>query len=230
MIFQDPTSSLDPSQTIGDQIGESLRVHRGLSRRTARALAAELLDQVGIAHSERRVRAYPHEFSGGMLQRVAIAAALACDPAVLIADEPTTSLDVTVQAEILMLLRKLQEERGMAMLLVTHDLGVVADSCDDVVVMYAGQVVEAAPVRTLFHAPRHPYTRALLAAMPQPHHRGSDLPSIPGSVPPLHAIPMGCRFADRCALVRNTCRESPVPIRTVGEAHSARCVLVETGE
>jgi peptide/nickel transport system permease protein len=227
MIFQDPASSLDPTQTIGDQIGESLRVHRGLSRRAARQRAEVLLGQVGIAETARRVHAYPHEFSGGMLQRVAIAAALACDPALLIADEPTTALDVTVQAEILMLLRELQEQRSMSMLIVTHDLGVVADVCDDVVVMYAGQVVEAAPVRTLFRAPQHPYSRALMAAMPRPEQRGGDLATIRGNVPPLGAYPIGCRFADRCDSVRAECREHPVEVRVVEDVHAVRCVLAE---
>jgi peptide/nickel transport system permease protein len=225
MVFQDPSSSLDPAQTVGDQIGESLRLHRGLSRRAARERAIDLLVQVGIADPVRRVRAYPHEFSGGMAQRVAIASALACDPKLLIADEPTTALDVTVQAEILDLLRSLQAEREMAILFVTHDLGVVADLCQRAIVMYAGEVVEEAAVADLFSGPRHPYTAALLDALPRNEHKGGRLPTIAGTVPQPGNWGEGCHFADRCPRVTTVCRERPVPEVAVGDGRRVRCVL-----
>ncbi len=227
MVFQDPASSLDPAQTVGDQIGESLRVHRGLSRREATARAVELLGHVGITDAVSRVRAYPHEFSGGMAQRVAIASALACDPRLLIADEPTTALDVTVQAEILDLLRRLQAEREMAVVIVTHDLGVVADLCQRAVVMYAGEVVETGTVEDLFADPRHPYTRALLAALPRNEHKGGRLPVIPGKVPQPGAWGEGCHFAERCPHATAVCRERPVGWRDLGDGRSVRCVRAD---
>jgi oligopeptide/dipeptide ABC transporter ATP-binding protein len=230
MVFQDPSSSLDPAYTVGDQIGESLRIHRNLSRRQATARAVELLDQVGIPDGARRVRAYPHEFSGGMAQRVAIASALACDPKLLIADEPTTALDVTVQAEILDLLRQLQAERDMAILFVTHDLGVVADICQRAVVMYAGEVVETALVADLFSDPHHPYSAALLAALPRNEHKGGRLPTIAGKVPQPEAWGTGCHFADRCAHAMPVCSERPVAETAEARGRTVRCVLASDRE
>ena len=197
LVFQDPVSALDPAFTIGDQISEAIRLHSRLSRREVRRRCIELLEQVGITDPQRRVDAYPHQFSGGMAQRVMIAAALAADPQLLIADEPTTALDVTVQAEILELLRTLQRERQLAVLFVTHDLGVVADLCQRAIVMYAGEIAETATVDELFASPQHPYTRALLASIPEDggHRR---LGTIPGTVPLPGSHPTGCRFAARC--------------------------------
>jgi len=230
MVFQDPSSSLDPAHTVGDQVGESLRLHRGLSHREARERAIDLLVQVGIADPARRVSAYPHEFSGGMAQRVAIASALACDPKLLIADEPTTALDVTVQAEILELLRKLQAERDMAILFVTHDLGVVADLCQRAVVMYAGEVVEEATVSDLFADPQHPYTAALLDSLPRNEHKGGRLPTIAGKVPQPGTWGTGCHFADRCTWVTDACREHPVPELATGDGTRVRCILAHDRE
>jgi peptide/nickel transport system ATP-binding protein len=219
MIFQEPMTSLNPVLTIGDQVGEPLRVHRGLGRREARAEAAGLLRKVGIADPERRVREYPHQMSGGMRQRVMIAMALACRPQLVIADEPTTALDVTIQAQILDLLAGLKRELGMSLLLITHDLGVVAETCDEVVVMYAGHVVERARTAQLFSHPRHPYTAGLLRSIPslQPTGKQDDgrrrrLQEIPGMVPSLEQLPSGCRFCDRCARVQERCRVEPPPL------------------
>ena len=212
MVFQDPMSSLNPTMTVGDQIGEARRLHLGESARTARARAAELLDKVGIPNAARRVKAYPHELSGGMQQRVMIAAAIACDCQLLIADEPTTALDVTIQAEILQLLRDLRQDMGLAVLLVTHDLGVVADFCSDVVVMYAGHVVERSPIVDLHREPTHPYTQALLGAVPRSERARQLLDTIPGRVPPAGEFPVGCRFAPRCAHAVQECWE---PQRTI---------------
>ena len=217
MIFQEPMTSLNPVARVGDQVGEPLVLHRGLSRRDARARAEGLLRQVGIADPERRVRAYPHELSGGMRQRVMIAMAIACGPRLLIADEPTTALDVTIQAQILALLGELRRATGSALLLISHDLGVIAETCDDVVVMYAGQVVESAPATALFAAPRHPYTAGLLRSIPPFDPTMADAPAarlveIPGVVPQLHALPAGCRFAARCDRVQDRCRAEPPPL------------------
>jgi oligopeptide/dipeptide ABC transporter ATP-binding protein len=228
MIFQEPMTSLNPVMTCGDQVAEPLVIHRGTSWRDARAEAAELFRKVGIADPERRVREYPHQMSGGMRQRVMIAMALACRPQLLIADEPTTALDVTIQAQILELLATLQKELKMAMLLITHDLGVVAERCDEVVVMYAGQVVERAPARQLFTSPRHPYTAGLLGAIPalQPVKRGADrkLREIKGMVPPLHKLPPGCRFQDRCDLVEPRCRDALPQLDSIGSDRLVRCI------
>ncbi|HET7880173.1 MAG TPA: ABC transporter ATP-binding protein [Acetobacteraceae bacterium] len=222
MIFQEPMSSLNPVMTIGAQVAESLVVHRGLSRREAEAKALAVLDEVKIPSAGQRFHEYPHQFSGGMRQRVMIAMALACEPAVLLADEPTTALDVTIQAQVLGLLADLKERHGMAMLFITHNLGVVAQIADRVAVMYAGQIVEQAPVAAIFARPAHPYTRALFAAIPRMDRDAQDLAAIPGRVPPLDAMPTGCRFAPRCPLAQPGC-EQPQVLGEVGPRHLARC-------
>ena len=221
MVFQDPTTSLNPAYTVGNQIAEVLRVKQGLSKRAAWDRTVELIDRVGIPNAAERARAYPHELSGGMAQRVAIARALSCAPKLLIADEPTTALDVTVQQEILDLFRDLQDEFGMAMLFVTHDLAVAADICDRIAVMYCGEIVETAGVDDLFAAPRHPYTAGLLSAMPHGVSGTPPLPVIPGAVPTPGNWPSGCRFAARCAYATPAC-ESPVPL--MGQDRLSRCV------
>jgi oligopeptide/dipeptide ABC transporter ATP-binding protein len=206
MIFQDPMSSLNPVATVETQIAEVLAAHTDLDRTQARARVLELLDQVGMPDAERRLDAYPHQLSGGMCQRVMIAMAIACRPSVLIADEPTTALDVTVQAQVLALLKRLQAEAGMAMIFITHDLGVVAEIADRVVVMYAGRKVEEAAVDDLFEAPLHPYTAGLIGATPVPGAaRAERLADIPGMVPPLGALPVGCAFAPRCPRAMQRC-------------------------
>ena len=228
MIFQEPMTSLNPAFTIGEQIAEAVRLHRRGGRRAARERAAEILSLVGIPDARRRLGAYPHEFSGGMRQRVMIALALACDPELLIADEPTTALDVTVQAQILDLLLDLRDRTGLGILLVTHDLGVVAQTCDRVVVMYAGRVVEAGPVEDIFTAPKHPYTVGLLASMPQQETRSGRLATIPGSTPEPWNFATGCRFAPRCgeALPLCSAMERP-PLRPVGPSHASACLRVD---
>ena len=208
MIFQEPMTSLNPVFRVGGQIVEALRLHRNLGRKDARARAIELLELVGIPVPERRVDEYPHQLSGGMRQRVMIAMALANEPDLLIADEPTTALDVTIQAQILELLLELRREMGMGVMLITHDLGVVAEVCDRVVVMYAGQVVEEGPVDDIFRQPAHPYTQGLLAAVPRPDRTGGSCAVIPGTVPPPTNWPSGCRFRDRCPYAWDVCRES----------------------
>jgi peptide/nickel transport system ATP-binding protein len=211
MIFQDPLSSLNPVATVEKQIAEVLTTHTDLGRGQARARAHELLDLVGMPDAGRRLDAYPHQLSGGMCQRVVIAMAIACSPSVLIADEPTTALDVTVQAQVLSLLKRLQADAGMAMIFITHDLGVVAETADRVVVMYAGRKVEEASVDELFESPLHPYTVGLIGATPIPGAaRAERLADIPGMVPPLNALPQGCAFAPRCKRVMERCwREKP---------------------
>ncbi|MEA2518472.1 MAG: peptide/nickel transport system ATP-binding protein [Chloroflexota bacterium] len=199
MIFQQPQSSLNPVWDVGRQIGEVLEIHRGMKRGPARQRALELLKMVGIPDPERRLKAYPHEMSGGMAQRVMIAMALACEPELLIADEPTTALDVTIQAQILDLMRNLREQTGAAIILITHDLGVVAEMCDRVAVMYAGEIVEQTDVNSLFRLPRHPYTRGLIGSIPVVGDTREELSVIPGNVPNLIDVPKGCRFAPRCA-------------------------------
>jgi peptide/nickel transport system ATP-binding protein len=222
MIFQEPMTSLNPSYTVGDQIMEAIVRHRGVSRKEAAARAVEMLRRVRIPNPEARFHDYPHRLSGGMRQRVMIAMALACDPQLLIADEPTTALDVTIQAQILDLMRKLREESDAAIVLITHDLGVVAEVCDEVVVMYAGQVVERAPVRELFRFPQHPYTVGLLGALPRLDRRRPRLAAIEGTVPNMMAPPQGCRFAARCPFVIAKCAEMP-PLEPVEPGHLSRC-------
>ena len=229
MIFQQPTSSLNPVWDVGRQIEEVLRIHRGMKGTAAEARALELLRMVGIPDPERRLKAYPHEMSGGMAQRVMIAMALACEPELLIADEPTTALDVTIQAQILDLIRNLRDETGTAIILVTHDLGVVAEMCDRVAVMYAGEIVEQSDVATLFREPRHPYTQGLIGSIPVVGMVRDELAVIPGNVPNLIDLPVGCRFAPRClARVReNVTLASDVhpELRSIGPNHDVRCWL-----
>lgn len=227
MIFQEPMTSLNPAFTIGDQIAETYRRHRGVSRKSGMHRAAEMLDMVGIPNATARVRDYPHELSGGMRQRAMIAMALCCDPQLLIADEPTTALDVTVQAQILDLLVSLRDELGMGVIFITHDLGVVAEVCDRVVVMYAGEVVETSPARDLFSRPRHPYTEGLLSAMPQLGSRSGRLASIAGRTPEPWAMPTGCRFGPRCPYSEHECTTGPIPLRSTGVDRQARCVRTD---
>ena len=230
MIFQEPMTSLNPAYTVGNQIAETVRLHRHVPRRVAWERAVEMLDVVGIPDPHRRVRDYPHAFSGGMRQRVMIAMALACEPKLLIADEPTTALDVTIQAQVLELMRSLQERLGMAILFVTHDLGVVAEICDRVVVLYAGQVVEQAPVRTVFAHPHHPYSEALLASMPQLAAAGAQLHVIPGQVPRADQLPSGCRFHPRCSYAGPACISAPVPLTAVTAVSAVSGVGTATDE
>ncbi|MEJ2139929.1 MAG: ABC transporter ATP-binding protein [Gammaproteobacteria bacterium] len=216
MIFQEPMTALNPVFRIGNQMVDVLRLHQGLSRRQARAAAIEMLAKVGIPAPEKRIDEYPHQLSGGMRQRVMIAMALSCGPKLLIADEPTTALDVTTQAQVLEQIIKLQHEFGMAMILVTHDLGVVAETCQRALVMYCGQIVESSEINALFAHPRHPYTTGLLASIPRlREERLPELPIIPGMVPDLLHLPAGCRFADRCPKVHAQCRQSPPPLASL---------------
>jgi peptide/nickel transport system ATP-binding protein len=232
MVFQEPMPSLNPVYTAGFQIGEALRLHRKKSRRQARARAVELLGLVGLPEPETAVDAYPHQLSGGQRQRVMIAMALACAPKLLVADEPTTALDVTIQAQILALLRGLQETLAMSLLLITHDLGVVAETASHVVVMYAGRVVETAPVRDLFARPAHPYTRGLLESVPRPRDPNAPGPrqrlrTIEGIVPDLRALPPGCRFAARCPMRIDACEVREPELFVLGPGRSSRCIRAE---
>jgi peptide/nickel transport system ATP-binding protein len=224
MIFQEPMSSLNPLMTIEAQIGEALMLHeKGLDRMMRRARVIDLLRLVGIADPESRLKAYPHQFSGGMRQRVMIAIAVACNPRLLIADEPTTALDVTIQAQVLDLMREIRRTLGTAVLLISHDLGVVAELCDRVVVMYAGHVVEEADVESIFATPRHPYTQGLMRAVPSLDSHGGRLYQIPGSVPPPGSIRQGCPFAPRCERRMPVCTEAMPPMTRHGDAHTAAC-------
>ena len=224
MIFQEPMTSLNPSFTIGDQITESILRHRGGSRSAARKRAIELLRRVHIPSPERRIDEYPHKLSGGMRQRVMIAMALACDPQLLIADEPTTALDVTLQAQILDLMRELKAESGAAIILITHDLGVVAEVCDEVAVMYAGEVVERASVDRLFASPQHPYTVGLLGSIPRLDHHTQHLATIEGMVPNMAEPLKGCRFAARCPFREPACLAEPPALSQVSPGHWSRCI------
>lgn len=215
IVFQDALTALNPVYTVGTQLGEAFRIHQGLSAKQARVEAIDLMKRVGIPEPESRVNSYPHQFSGGMRQRILIAMAVALNPRLLIADEPTTALDVTVQAQIMQLLRKLREEGQMAVILITHDLAVVAEEADSVAVMYAGNVVESGPVSEVFADPRHPYTKGLLESVPVHLERGAQLKSIAGSPPELHDIPAGCVYQSRCPLVQDICRAERPALRPV---------------
>ncbi len=223
MIFQQPTSCLNPVFRVGDQIAESIMVHQKMDRQDAMRQVHDLLRKVGISDPERRAKAFPHEISGGQAQRVMIAMALSCQPKLLIADEPTTALDVTIQAQILDLMRNLRQDFDTAILLITHDMGVVAEMCDSVAVMYAGQIVEYTDVITLFEKPLHPYTEGLLAAIPVLGIVQDDLAVIPGSVPDLINLPPGCKFAPRCPYVKEMCVQEVPELVQVEDGHSARC-------
>jgi len=231
MIFQEPMTSLNPVFTIGDQIAEAIQLHQKKSRKEAMEEAAAMLDKVAIPDAHKRVRDYPHQLSGGMRQRVMIAMALSCNPKLLIADEPTTALDVTIQAQILDILNRLQEEYQLSILLITHDMGVVAETCRRVVVMYTGRVVEEAPVRDLFRQPKHPYTRGLLRSIPKPFIEGQEratrLPTIDGTVPDLLELPAGCKFRPRCPDAFDRCGEEPPQFVTGPAGQHARCWLHE---
>ncbi|MET7619706.1 ABC transporter ATP-binding protein [Streptomyces sp. NPDC005408] len=223
MIFQDALSSLNPVLSVGDQLGEMFIVHRGMSRKDARAQAIELMERVGIPAAKERVGQYPHQFSGGMRQRIMIAMALALKPSLIIADEPTTALDVTVQAQVMDLLATLQTELNMGLILITHDLGVVADVADKIAVMYAGRIVETAPVHDIYKAPAHPYTRGLLDSIPRLDQKGEQLYAIKGLPPNLMKIPPGCAFNPRCPLARDVCRTDEPPLYEVSESRRSAC-------
>lgn len=225
MIFQEPMSSLNPSMRIDKQMIEGIRLHTPLTKAVARKKAADILSQVGIPDPQRVLKNYPHQLSGGMSQRVMIAMAMSCEPDLLIADEPTTALDVTIQAQILELMKKIQQDKGMSILLITHDLGVVAEMCSRVIVMYAGKIVEEAPVEILFANPTHPYTQGLIASVPKLGSGVKVLPSIPGSVPDLSAMPKGCRFAPRCKYATEKCHQEQPELLSVGEKQKCRCWL-----
>ena len=221
MIFQEPMTSLNPVYTVGSQIVEAIRLHRKMSRREAKARAIEVLDLVGIPAPAERVDSYPHTLSGGMRQRAMIAMALACEPRLLIADEPTTALDVTIQAQILDLLRSLQQRLGMSIIFISHDLGVMAEFAQDIAVMYAGRIVERASTNELFRNPRHPYTRGLLRSLPSARNRGQRLPTIRGIVPDLGNLPRGCRFQDRCDLMSEVCRSEEPGLQQLEQSEVA---------
>jgi len=227
MVFQEPMTSLNPTMRVGEQIGESLRAHKGVSRAEARRQAVQLLLQVGIPSAQTRLDDYPHQFSGGMRQRVMIAMAIACQPTLLLADEPTTALDVTIQAQVLAVLNELKASQGMSMVFITHNLGAVALIADRVAVMYAGEIVELAPVADLYARPVHPYTEALLAAMPRVDRVNEDLRPIPGGVPSIRALPAGCAYADRCPLKIDRCEtEAPRLAPLPGDVeHPVRCFV-----
>ncbi|MBM3621960.1 MAG: ABC transporter ATP-binding protein [Alphaproteobacteria bacterium] len=223
MIFQEPMTSLNPVHTVGRQIVEAILAHTQLSPKQARDRAIEMLDLVRIPSAAARFDDFPHRLSGGMRQRVMIAMALSCEPALLIADEPTTALDVTIQAQILDLLRDLQKRLGMAVLIITHDLGVIAEIADEVIVMYAGKIVESAPVKALFGDPQHPYTIGLLGSIPRLDVERERLATIEGTVPSPNNQPRGCRFSPRCPFADRRCREEPPPLREIGSSHQVAC-------
>jgi peptide/nickel transport system ATP-binding protein len=227
MIFQEPRRSLDPAFTVGEQIAETVRAHTGASRRVAWQRAVEMLELVKIANASKRAHEYPHQFSGGMAQRVMLAIALSCSPKVLIADEPTTALDVTVQAQVLELIQDVQRELGLAVLFISHDLGVIAEMCDRVAVLYAGQIVEIGDVYDLFLRPKHPYTAALLRSIPNPETSSGYLSAIPGTVPPAHSWPTGCRFHPRCAHAVDTCA-TDAPALVGHQGSLARCLRINS--
>ena len=227
MIFQDPMTSLNPVYTVGNQIMEMLQEHEDIGKGEAKRRAIEMLRMVGIPSPEKRIHNYPHEFSGGMRQRAMIAIALACSPKLLIADEPTTALDVTIQAQILNLIKRLNRELDMTTILITHDLGVVAEMCSRVIVMYAGEIVEEAPVDILFNHPSHPYTVGLIASVPKLGSGVKVLPSIPGSVPDLSMLPKGCRFAPRCKYATERCHNEEPSLFEVSPQQKCRCWLAE---
>jgi peptide/nickel transport system ATP-binding protein/oligopeptide transport system ATP-binding protein len=227
MVFQEPMTSLNPVRKVWEQVGEPLAIHKGIGRRAIRSRVLETFEMVGIPEPGARLDAYPHQLSGGLRQRVMIAMALICEPRLLIADEPTTALDVTTQAQILRLMRDLRDRVGTSIIMITHDLGIIAEMCDAVNVMYAGQMVEQADVFALFERPSHPYTRGLLASIPRATEprMGRRMPSIPGMVPNLEKLPPGCRFGSRCADVMPVCHERVPGLIGVGEGHQARCWL-----
>jgi peptide/nickel transport system ATP-binding protein len=226
MIFQEPMTALNPVFTIGSQLQEVLFNHQKLSKKEARTKSIDLLKSVGISRPDNIVDEYPHQLSGGMRQRVMIAIAIACQPKLLIADEPTTALDVTVQAQILELLKQIQEDNNMSIILITHDLGVVAEICDDVIVMYAGQIVEKADVDSLFYRPKHPYTKLLLESIPKLDEKVDTLGSIEGIVPSLKNMPLvGCRFVDRCPVAMEDCKEIAPMLAVVESGHEVSCLL-----
>ena len=229
MIFQEPMTSLDPVYTIGYQLSEVLRYHKGMSKKQAMERSVQLLKDVGISRPEMIVNKYPHELSGGMLQRVMIAMGLSCDPKLLIADEPTTALDVTIQAQILDLMAKLKKEHNTAILMITHNMGVVAEVCDRVLVMYAGYVVEVAEVNDLFDRPSHPYTEGLLQCIPRIDEDREVLDTIKGTVPPPYAMPKGCRFAPRCPYATPECEASKPELYPIGNGHYCRCFRYKEG-
>ncbi|MDX2918899.1 MULTISPECIES: ABC transporter ATP-binding protein [Streptomyces] len=223
MIFQDALSSLNPVLTVGQQLGEMFVVHRGMSRKDAKAKAIELMDRVRIPAAKERVGQYPHQFSGGMRQRIMIAMAMALEPSLIIADEPTTALDVTVQAQVMDLLAELQRELNMGLILITHDLGVVADVADKIAVMYAGRIVETAPVHEIYKAPAHPYTKGLLQSIPRLDQKGRELYAIKGLPPNLTRIPPGCAFNPRCPMAQDVCRSDVPPLYEVDEERRSAC-------
>ncbi|MEU6617974.1 ABC transporter ATP-binding protein [Streptomyces sp. JL1001] len=223
MIFQDALSSLNPVLTVGEQLGEMFVVHRGMSRKDAKAKAVELMDRVRIPAAKERVGQYPHQFSGGMRQRIMIAMAMALEPSLIIADEPTTALDVTVQAQVMDLLAELQRELNMGLILITHDLGVVADVADKIAVMYAGRIVETAPVHEIYKAPAHPYTKGLLQSIPRLDQKGRELYAIKGLPPNLTRIPPGCAFNPRCPMAQDMCRSDVPPLYEVDEQRRSAC-------
>jgi oligopeptide/dipeptide ABC transporter ATP-binding protein len=227
MIFQNPMSSLNPVWTIGDQVAEPLRVHKGMTRSAARAATLRLLQRVGIPAPERRIDDYPYQWSGGMMQRAVIAMALAGAPKLMLADEPTTALDVTIQDQILSLLVELQQASGMALVLVSHDMGVIAETCDRIVVMYAGRIVEMAPTPQIFNSPAHPYTKALLRSIPGLDGQKTRLSSVAGQPPDLSQRAAGCSFADRCPMATRECRSQNVELRSVGPDHASACLYTD---